>query len=288
MGARIRTIKPDFWDDDKIAALSRPARLTFLGLISAMSDDEGRCRGNPRVVRAAVYPLDDDVTSGEIDSHLDELQKQGLIARYAVNGQQYIQIVNFTRHQRIQKPSPSQVPSMSAGGTVAMSDESRSSTGTVAEGRGSLPPVGDGNGMERSGDTQPTPTPAEPHVTLFSWRDPGSQAAVKDGTNPFPKLICDELYDAWMATGHTVEYGRFRKALLPLYPAAGARYPTVQLKAAIVAFNEAADAATPDTSQFWHVNKFVCDVGRWVRLGGMPIIDEGGVTERGRAAAGAA
>jgi hypothetical protein len=58
------------------------------------------------------------------------------------------------------------------------------------------------------------------------------------------------------------------------------------MKAAIVAFNEAADGATADKSQFWHINKFVEDIGRWVRLGRMPLADLNGLTERGRTAVG--
>ena len=288
MGARIRTIKPDFWADDRIAALSRPARLTFLGLISAMSDDEGRCRGNPRAVRAAVYPLDDDISIDEITSHLGELHKGGLIARYEVNDQPYIQIANFKRHQRIQKPSPSQVPPMSSSDVIAIREDSRSATGLVAEASGSPPPVMEGNGEERR--VRNPALKAAPGLTVGQpdARMRVNATAPKDGASAFPKSTCDRLYEAWLATGHTVDYARFRKALVPLYPEAGPRYTEDQLKAAIVAFNEAADGATADRSQFWHVNKFVEDVGRWVRLGAMPLTDADGLTERGRAVLGAA
>lgn len=39
--ARIRTIKPEFWSDEKLSPLAPIDRLTFLGLIS-MADDYGR------------------------------------------------------------------------------------------------------------------------------------------------------------------------------------------------------------------------------------------------------
>jgi hypothetical protein len=38
MGARIRTIKPEFWNDEKLGKLPREVRLTFLGIISSMAD----------------------------------------------------------------------------------------------------------------------------------------------------------------------------------------------------------------------------------------------------------
>src|SRR4051812_48325400 len=76
--ARIRSVKPEFWTDEKVAELSRDARLTFLGLISALADDDGRMKGNPRVVRGMIYPFDEDVTAADIEAHLEEIDQLGL------------------------------------------------------------------------------------------------------------------------------------------------------------------------------------------------------------------
>ncbi len=38
--ARIRTIKPKFWDDTKLSKISRDARLTYIGMWN-FSDDLG-------------------------------------------------------------------------------------------------------------------------------------------------------------------------------------------------------------------------------------------------------
>lgn len=108
--ARIRSIKPEFWTDEKVCSLARPVRLTFLGIISAMADDEGRLKGDPRLVKAAVYPLDDDVDAATVRSHLEDLASARLIQRYRVNGEDYIQVVNWKKHQRIDKPTASRLP----------------------------------------------------------------------------------------------------------------------------------------------------------------------------------
>lgn len=108
--ARIRSIKPGFWTDEKLAMLPPFARLTFLGLISAMADDEGRCKGDPRLVRAAIWPLDDEVSTAGVSEHLAMLAAAGRIVRYVVDGAAYIEIVNWKRHQRIDKPRPSEIP----------------------------------------------------------------------------------------------------------------------------------------------------------------------------------
>jgi len=108
--ARIRSVKPTFWTDEKVGLLARDVRLTFLGLISAMADDHGRLSGVARIVRGAVYPFDEDISTAEVERHLVEIAAKRLITRYAVNGGQYIHIRNWLRHQKVDKPSPSLIP----------------------------------------------------------------------------------------------------------------------------------------------------------------------------------
>jgi len=52
---RIRTIKPEFFDDEKLAQTSRDARLAFIGLL-VHSDDYGVVKENPRWLKARVFP----------------------------------------------------------------------------------------------------------------------------------------------------------------------------------------------------------------------------------------
>lgn len=283
MGARIRTIKPDFWRDEKVASLPREVRLTFLGLISAASDDVGRCRGNPRVVRAAVYPLDDDVSVDEITSHLKQLADVGLIKTYSVNAEPYIEIVNFTRHQRIDRPSLSQLPppANQPNPPRNVSEDSSIYPGNIIEPSVSLRPVVECSGKEGSSENKKGAVNPRPRPKV------SAPAKLAQDLPPFSMDLCNRLYEVWLSTGHSTDYARFRKALIPLFPSAGPRYEEAALTSAIVAFNEAADGASPDRSQYWHVNKFVEDIGRWVRLGAMPLIDVNGPTERGRAVVGA-
>jgi hypothetical protein len=108
--ARIRSVKPTFWTDEKIGLLPRDVRLTFLGLISAMADDHGRLPGVARLVRGAVYPFDEDISTAEVERHLQKIADGKLITRYAVNGGQYIHIRNWLRHQKVDRPSASLIP----------------------------------------------------------------------------------------------------------------------------------------------------------------------------------
>jgi hypothetical protein len=105
---RIRTIKPEFPQSESIGKLSRDARLLFIQLWTIV-DDEGRARAASRMLASILYPYDDDA-SKLIDGWLDELESRRLIRRYEVDGSQYLEIVKWLEHQKIDKPSKSRLP----------------------------------------------------------------------------------------------------------------------------------------------------------------------------------
>ncbi len=106
--ARIRTIKPEFPQSESMGNVSRDARLTFLELWT-IADDEGRLRGNSRMLASLLFPYDDDAPQ-LIDTWLSELEKEACIVRYKSGGQNYLQICNWLIHQKIDKPSKSKIP----------------------------------------------------------------------------------------------------------------------------------------------------------------------------------
>lgn len=107
---RIRTIKPEFWTSVTIASLRpRETRLTFIGLWN-FADDHGRCLDEPRLLKAAIWPLDDDITAATVVDHLDRLAAAGLIIRYTYRDRPLLQITNWYEHQKVEKPRPSRFP----------------------------------------------------------------------------------------------------------------------------------------------------------------------------------
>lgn len=94
--ARIRTIKPDFFDDEDIAALSFPARLLFIGLWLE-ADREGRLKDRPVRLKARIMPFD----NVDVAALLDELVKAEFIERYTVGDLALIWIRTFKKHQVI-------------------------------------------------------------------------------------------------------------------------------------------------------------------------------------------
>ena len=106
--ARIRTIKPEFPQSESMGRVSRDARLCFVQLWT-LADDAGRLRGNSRMLASLLYPYDDDAKD-LIPAWLCELEQEGCIARYQSDGGTYIQISEWSKHQKIDKPSPSKLP----------------------------------------------------------------------------------------------------------------------------------------------------------------------------------
>lgn len=106
--ARIRTIKPEFPHSESMGRVSRDARLLFIQLWT-LADDSGRLRGNSRILASLLYPYDDDAKD-LMDDWLAELDRERCIDRYVVDGATYLQIVSWSEHQKIDKPSASKLP----------------------------------------------------------------------------------------------------------------------------------------------------------------------------------
>lgn len=118
--ARIRTIKPEFPQSEKIGKLSREGRLLFI-LLFTLVDDAGRARAASRMLASLLYPYDDDA-SAKMDGWLAELERGGHIRRYQVDGSQYLEIAKWLEHQKIDRPSDSKLPAFS--GDLAIPRES--------------------------------------------------------------------------------------------------------------------------------------------------------------------
>lgn len=107
--AKIRTIKPGFFTSEDVSELPLRARLTWIGLWTHC-DDQGRTKDNVKLIKAAVWPLD-DVSLKDVEEDLGVLADKGRILRYAVDGGNYLAVTNWTDHQKIARPAQSRIPS---------------------------------------------------------------------------------------------------------------------------------------------------------------------------------
>lgn len=114
--SRIRTIKPEFPHSESMGRVSRDARLLFV-LLWTLCDDEGRTRAASRMLASLLFPYDDDAPR-LIDGWLDELEREGCVIRYSIEGSAYLQVAKWLNHQKIDRPSKSKIPPPGEGSRI--------------------------------------------------------------------------------------------------------------------------------------------------------------------------
>jgi hypothetical protein len=117
LSGRIRTVKPEWLEDELLAAASDEARVLSVGLI-LLADDYGNGRASIATIAAEVwrYALerDDGANAPEVLAKASrafrELLAIGFIGTWTEAGQRYFTIRNWARHQRVDKPGKPLVP----------------------------------------------------------------------------------------------------------------------------------------------------------------------------------
>jgi hypothetical protein len=104
---RIRTLKPEFYGDELVCAISRDARLTTVGLISA-ADDRGRLEFSVPAIRGFVFPRD-KLSDRHVARWIAEITGIGIAVVYEVTWP-YLWLPNFWKHQVINRPTESVLP----------------------------------------------------------------------------------------------------------------------------------------------------------------------------------
>lgn len=164
--ARIRTIKPDFWTDEKLTECSMSARLFFVGTWN-FADDNGNLVRSAKKLKMQIFPAD----ALDCEPLIQELIEIGVLIEYCVGTEKYLHIKGFKKHQVINRPSKSSIPqppfiehqeqkedgSMSTHGGFT---DGREWKGKEEEGKGSSVPNGTG-GEPPCGQDETPKDPAE-------------------------------------------------------------------------------------------------------------------------------
>lgn len=106
---RMRTLKPEAATSETLCQVDRSIRWTF-GLLWTYCDDEGRAVLNPRLIKAALYPLDDDVTAEVISYELSELRRIGALCVYEIGGKEHLHVPSWPEHQHPNRKLDSKLP----------------------------------------------------------------------------------------------------------------------------------------------------------------------------------
>jgi hypothetical protein len=107
--ARIRTIKPEFWEDEDIGKLPIPCRLFFIGCWS-FADDYGVIKANAALLKSQIFPYDENLRVSEIKKWIGALVDARMLIPIILDGdkkrpaeESYYIIRTFRSHQVLDK-----------------------------------------------------------------------------------------------------------------------------------------------------------------------------------------
>lgn len=195
---RIRSIKPEFWRSDDIAALPISARLLFIGLWSYV-DDNGVGLDKLPAIAADLFAddlsVDPTETLRRVAGDSTCLSEAGLIQRYEADGKRLLFITNWESHQIVKNPSRGHCyPLPSAEKLAALKSLRRPSvdpTEGLPPGAGEQGSRGTGEqGKKLSNDLEES---ADCNVREFSQSDLQAASEVLAGTGVAMDLFTTEV-----------------------------------------------------------------------------------------------
>jgi hypothetical protein len=191
---RIRSVKPEFWRDEKTGIMAPEVALFYLGICS-FCDDHGRFEWNPVLVRADLDPYDAKFGGVKgVEKLLAALERLGRIRRYVANGRTYGLMPSFGSHQKPNRPSPSRFPEP----PNTLTEGSVSPHGADTAGGGVGEGEGYGGGEVGAEASSASESPSK-QTTLKSIESPGPTIAtlpcVGNGPNEF--AVTQAMVDGW-------------------------------------------------------------------------------------------
>ena len=114
---KIRSIKPEWLDDELMSSASSDARVLSVGLI-LLADDYGHGRIVP-AAKVRIFP--GDMTGATFDDALRELEPW-FVKLYEVRGQLYYELINWNRHQYLPRKAKPKSPLPEEGEYVDSAD----------------------------------------------------------------------------------------------------------------------------------------------------------------------
>ena len=100
--AKIRSIKPEFWESEQVGECQPMARLLFICLWN-FCDDAGNYPASVKAMKRNAFGYD-EVSADQVAAWMDELISNGLVAVYEVDGRCFWHVTGFSKHQTIARP----------------------------------------------------------------------------------------------------------------------------------------------------------------------------------------
>jgi hypothetical protein len=219
--SRIRSIKPEWLDDELLSAASSEARAMSIALI-CLADDYGNGRAGRVWLAGRVFP---GKTIETVDIALDELTRIRYVLLYEADGQRYFHVRNWDKHQRVDKPGAEKVPRPNLAELESSIENHRPS---MALGNSQESP---GISRELSASRDPLPSSSPISSSFQLSPDPEStgksRSALVGGRAKVPSAKPDpkpfQMHDAWSPSEEytAIQAGKYAvniervRALLP-------------------------------------------------------------------------
>jgi len=104
MRARIRTVKPEFYNDGKLGRLGHTTR-DFFRSSWTFCCDQGHHPLDPDELSIKVYPYDNEMDGKKVAGMIHDLVTARRYVLYEAGGSHYLYIPTWLRHQKINRPT---------------------------------------------------------------------------------------------------------------------------------------------------------------------------------------
>lgn len=104
---RIRTIVPEFWEDERFTNVSLQAWLLYIGMKN-FADDSGVILANETIIKSKVFPAREDIRKQQVSGWLQELIENSILVPFMYENKSYY-VMDFSS-ERIDKPQKSRIP----------------------------------------------------------------------------------------------------------------------------------------------------------------------------------
>ena len=203
MSGRIRTVKPEWLEDEVMASASSDARVLSIALI-LMADDYGNGRCHHVTMASRVFPVSGNSleslqnSSARFLAALSELEAMRFVGLYGDDRQHYFAIRNWAKHQKVNHPGKPLVPSppesiwnVSRDSQETLKSDSGGSLETLLPDR--RPTTNDRERTNEAAEDFPSPEPPKP-----KREDP--LMAQLTGTQPGQLPEVREIHRVWRET----------------------------------------------------------------------------------------
>ena len=117
MSGRIRTLKPELLEDEKLSNLDAGARLLFIACI-LLCDDHGCFRAAPSFLAGQAF-WGSRRDARKVPYWFSQLVELRFLKTYIVRGQQFGEVVNWKKHQKIDHVGARRLPCLDEADEVA-------------------------------------------------------------------------------------------------------------------------------------------------------------------------